>query len=78
MMGGGGPSMVANEKTVFVLQGDRLISFDANSLKLKAQTQVPHPQPPPGFGPGGPRPEGFPGAPRDRGGAKPEKAPKKK
>ena len=63
MRGGGGPAMVANDKTVFILQGDQLLAFDANSLKLKAKAQVPHPTPPHGFGPGGPGRRGGPGRP---------------
>jgi hypothetical protein len=58
MMGmmGGGASMTANQNTVYVLRGNQLLAFDANSLKLKAQAELPMPHPPGGgggFGGGG-------------------------
>lgn len=53
----GGPVMTATPTTVYVLRGNSLFAFDAQTLRLKARTELP----PPEFGPGGP---GFPGGPR--------------
>lgn len=55
MMGmmGGGASLTANQNTVYVLRGNQLLAFEANTLKLKAQAELPMPHPPGGGGFGG-------------------------
>lgn len=47
----GGTQMTATSSTVFVLRGNTLYAFDAGTLRLKAKTQLPAPEPP---GPGDP------------------------
>lgn len=71
MMMGGGASMTANATTVFVMRGNQLLAFDAGTLRLKAQTELPMPQPPGGFG--GPNGFGGPGGPDPRGGGRPQR-----
>lgn len=74
MGGGGGASMAATSTAVYVLRGNQLLAFDATTLKLKAQAEVPMPRMGPmgpdgrgGFGgPGGGGPGGF-------GGGRPER-----
>ena len=58
LAGGGGQQMTVTGSTVYVLRGNQLLSFDARTLKLIAQAELPAPRPPQ-FQPGGP---GFPGA----------------
>ena len=54
--GGPMPQMVATTTRVYILRGRTLYAFDAGSLKLVAQTEVPEPQ----GGPGGPPPRAPP------------------
>jgi hypothetical protein len=63
----GGSSMTANQTTVFVLRGNQLLAYDAASLRLKAQAELPMPAGGPGGG-RGPREGGFGGG-GGRGGA---------
>jgi len=68
MMGGpmmmGGASMTATSTAVYVMRGNTLYAFDANTLKLKARAELPD-GPPGGFRPGGFRPMPPPGQPGD-------------
>lgn len=57
----GAPTMTATATTVYVLRGNTLFAFDANTLRLKARTELPAPEFRPG-GPGGPG-GGFGGGP---------------
>lgn len=52
MPGGGGGTMTATSTNVYVLRGNTLYSFDARTLKLTAQANLPQPEPGQGF-PGG-------------------------
>lgn len=56
MMGGGGASVTATEKYVYVLRGDNLYQYSVDGLKLTAKAVLPRPEPqrPPQDGPGGP------------------------
>ena len=78
MMGGGPAQMTATATNVYILRGNTLYSFDARTLKLIAQADLPMPVPsqfgpqgfpgaggPPGAGPGG---TGNPQRPRRPGG----------
>lgn len=47
---GGGATMTANTTSVFVLRGNTLYAFDARTLKMTGQANLPQPE----FGPGGP------------------------
>jgi hypothetical protein len=56
MMGmpmGGGASITATEKYVYVLRGDQLLQYSVDGLKLTAKATLPRPEGGPG-GPGGP------------------------
>lgn len=80
MMPGGrpGPTMAANSTRVFVLRGNTLLAFDASSLRLVSQAELPRPngqqgpEGPGGFGREGRGPAGRggnrapQGAPGDR------------
>ena len=44
MMGGGPSSVAANATQVFVVQGGTLYAFDAKTLKVTAQANLPQPQ----------------------------------
>ena len=52
-MGGGGASITATEKHVYVLRGDQLLQYSVDGLKLTAKATLPRPERPEG-GPGGP------------------------
>ena len=54
---GGGASLTATDKYVYVLQGNMLYQYSVDGLKLTAKVQLPQQQ----GGPGGPG--GFPGGP---------------
>lgn len=82
MGGGGGASMAATSTAVYVLRGNQLLAFDATTLKLKAQAEVPMPRMGPmgpdgrgGFGGPGGGPGGFGGAGggNNFGGGRPER-----
>jgi len=45
-MGMGGPAIAVAGDAVFVVWGNGLYKFDANTLELLAQTEIPMPQPP--------------------------------
>jgi hypothetical protein len=49
MMGGGPATITATEHAVYVLRGNTLYAFNAQTLKPTAQVELPQPQ----FGPGG-------------------------
>ncbi len=69
---GGEGAITATSSAVYVLRGNRLYAFDARTLRLIAQAELPEPEMSPGFAPGAPgrsgRPGGAPGA-RTPGGA---------
>ena len=58
MMGPGGPPMspalAVGDGAVFVLAGPKIYKFDSKTLELKAEGEIPRPEPPQ-------RPEGAPG-----------------
>ena len=66
MPGRPGSMLAANSTRVFVLRGNTLLAFDANSLRLVSQTQLPQPT-----GPVGPEGPGAGFGPAGRGGARP-------
>lgn len=74
MPGRPGPTLAANSTRVFVLRGDMLLAFDANSLRLVSQAQLPRPNGqegpdvPGGFGPEGRGPGGRAGNRSPQGG----------
>lgn len=52
---GGAPTMIGDEKNLFILQGNRLIKVKKSDLSIEAEKQLPNPRPPQGGGaPGGP------------------------
>ncbi|WP_309710817.1 hypothetical protein [Armatimonas sp.] len=53
MMGGGGASIAATDKYVYILRGDQLLQYSVDGLKLTAKATLPRPEGGPG-GPGGP------------------------
>lgn len=53
MMGGGPATVSATQSAVYVLRGNTLYAFNAQTLKPTAQVELPRPQGGPG-GPGGP------------------------
>jgi hypothetical protein len=55
MMGGGPATLTATEHTVYVLRGNTLYAFNAQTLKPTAQVELPMPQFGPGGNGGGPR-----------------------
>lgn len=50
---GGAPTMIGDEKNLYILQGNRLIKVKKSDLSVEAEKQLPTPRPPQG-GPGGP------------------------
>ncbi len=56
---GGGRQLTATPNGVYVLRGNTLYAFDARTLKLTGQAELPRPE----FGPGGPMGPGGPGGP---------------
>lgn len=60
MMGGGGATMTATSTAVYILRGNHLYAYDARSLSLLKDVELPRPEGPgpggfggPGGGPGG-------------------------
>jgi hypothetical protein len=49
-MGGGGSAIAADGSSVFILQGNRVIKLDKNSLNVIREVQLPMPQMQPGIG----------------------------
>jgi hypothetical protein len=70
MGGGGGASMTATSTAVYILRGNHLFAYDARSLSLIKDVELPRPEGGPGGGPQGfGGPEGGPGGgPGGRGG----------
>ena len=46
MMGGGAPAIAVTETAVFVVSGNALYKYDAETLELLAQAEIPRPQMP--------------------------------
>jgi len=54
MRGGGGVALAVADGAVFVIANNMLLKYDANTLELLAQAELPQPNPPAGMpAPGG-------------------------
>lgn len=63
MMMGGGATMTATAQAVYILRGNHLYAYDARTLSLLKDVELPRPEGPGPGGLGGPGAGGFGGRP---------------